>query len=165
MAIAAIERLTPKGVLAELRECDQAEREIGARRLWLATVWADQHPAIRELPFTAPVKESLLDDGPIGVAAAAVAEFAAVIGVSTDSGARLPRRRSRTPGHIIPWDSGGETSTDNLACLCRKHHRLKTHTSWRYRTMGPAEYLWTSPHCYQFLRTAGGTAGLPPPTG
>jgi hypothetical protein len=90
MAIAALEQqLTPKGVLAGLRECDRIEREIGACRLYLATVWADQHPAIVDLPFTAPIRESLLDDGPIGVAAAAVAEFAAVLGVSSDSGARL----------------------------------------------------------------------------
>ena len=27
----------------------------------------------------------------------------------------------------------GPTGTDNLAALCRFHHRLKTHTAWRYR--------------------------------
>ena len=31
----------------------------------------------------------------------------------------------------------GPTQTDNLAALCRFHHRLKTHTAWRYRMTGP----------------------------
>ncbi|RZU31414.1 uncharacterized protein DUF222 [Blastococcus saxobsidens] len=29
--------------------------------------------------------------------------------------------------HVIPHAAGGETSCDNLCCLCRRHHRLKTH--------------------------------------
>lgn len=28
--------------------------------------------------------------------------------------------------HIVEFDAGGPTSTDNLHCLCRKHHNLKT---------------------------------------
>ncbi|MGA0566960.1 HNH endonuclease signature motif containing protein [Rathayibacter sp. KR2-224] len=33
--------------------------------------------------------------------------------------------------HTIPWEHGGTTSADNLAHLCRKHHRLKGLTDWR----------------------------------
>ncbi|MBA3782155.1 MAG: HNH endonuclease [Nocardioides sp.] len=51
--------------------------------------------------------------------------------------------------HIIPWESGGETSSHNLAALCRRHHRLKTHGAWSYRRTGPATYTWTSPHLRQ----------------
>ena len=41
--------------------------------------------------------------------------------------------------HVIPYDHDAEaegrpqpgpTRTDNLACLCRFHHRLKTHSAW-----------------------------------
>lgn len=77
-----------------------------------------------------------------------------------------PARQSRTgeyshdADHIIPYDSGGKTTTDNLACLCRLHHLLKTHTRWRYEMIGPGEYLWTSPHKQQFLRTDSGTTML-----
>ena len=31
----------------------------------------------------------------------------------------------------------GPTQTANLAALCRFHHRLKTHTAWRYRMTEP----------------------------
>jgi hypothetical protein len=29
--------------------------------------------------------------------------------------------------HTVPYDDGGPTSADNLAALCRRHHRLKHH--------------------------------------
>ncbi len=40
--------------------------------------------------------------------------------------------------HIVPFDHqhpdrGGPTATDNLAPLCRRHHRLKTKGRWHYR--------------------------------
>jgi hypothetical protein len=35
--------------------------------------------------------------------------------------------------HVVPHADGGETDCGNLCCLCRKHHRLKTHArGWRY---------------------------------
>jgi hypothetical protein len=35
--------------------------------------------------------------------------------------------------HVIPHDHGGLTDCANLCCLCRRHHRLKTHApGWRY---------------------------------
>jgi hypothetical protein len=54
--------------------------------------------------------------------------------------------------HIEPYvdpDQGGppgQTSTRNLACLCRRHHRLKTFTAWTYRRLPGGDYLWTSPY-------------------
>ncbi len=59
--------------------------------------------------------------------------------------------------HIVPWEQGGETSTTNLAALCRRHHRLKTHSAWRYERAGPATYTWTSPHGHTFVRDEHGT--------
>ena len=72
---------------------------------------------------------------------------------------------SHDADHIVPHESGGETSTDNLACLCRLHHLLKTHTGWRYEMLGPGEYLWKSPGGHQFLRTDNGTTMLTMPRG
>lgn len=34
--------------------------------------------------------------------------------------------------HTVPWHKGGHTDHDNLACLCKKHHMLKTKEHWDY---------------------------------
>jgi hypothetical protein len=35
--------------------------------------------------------------------------------------------------HVVPHAGGGPTDCANLCCLCRRHHRLKTHGhSWRF---------------------------------
>jgi hypothetical protein len=47
--------------------------------------------------------------------------------------------------------------------LCRHHHRVKTHTPWRYRIIEPGVHAWTSPHGYQFLVDATGTHDITPP--
>ena len=40
--------------------------------------------------------------------------------------------------HVIPYAEGGPTASDNLAPLCRRHHRLKTHHSgWGYTMLEP----------------------------
>jgi hypothetical protein len=67
--------------------------------------------------------------------------------------------------HTIEYsDTGppGQTSTDNLAPLCRKHHRAKTHpspagTSWHYRRLSAGTWLWTSPHHRRYLVHPDGT--------
>ncbi len=35
--------------------------------------------------------------------------------------------------HIVPWESGGETSLDNCVMLCKVHHRLLHHSEWLVR--------------------------------
>ncbi len=35
---------------------------------------------------------------------------------------------------------------DNLACLCRRHHRAKTLGLWRYTRTPDGSYLWHGPH-------------------
>ena len=61
--------------------------------------------------------------------------------------------------HVIPWPRGS-TTTDNLAALCRRHHRLKTHSTWTYTILDPGSYLWSSPHGYQFLVDETGTTDV-----
>ncbi|PUA81993.1 HNH endonuclease signature motif containing protein [Nocardioides currus] len=77
--------------------------------------------------------------------------------------------------HVIPYDHDvgpdqaqrGPTATDNLAALCRRHHRLKTHGRWRYEVTAPGAFVWTSPHGHQYLRDHTGSrpiaaSGHPP---
>jgi hypothetical protein len=79
-----------------------------------------------------------------------------------------PARRADLD-HIDPWidpDEGGppgQTSTQNLAPLCRLHHRMKTHGGWTYTMVEPGVFLWRSPHGHTWLRDATGTTDLTPP--
>ena len=73
-----------------------------------------------------------------------------------------PARTACDHDHAIPYDQGGSTCSCNIAPLCRHHHRLKTHTPWRYRLLEPGVYLWTSPHGYVFLRDPSGTTDVTP---
>jgi hypothetical protein len=74
--------------------------------------------------------------------------------------------------HVIPYDHDadaegrpqpGPTQTDNLACLCRFHHRLKTHSAWRHDMTAPGVFEWTSPHGHRYRRDHTGTTDLDPP--
>jgi 5-methylcytosine-specific restriction endonuclease McrA len=72
----------------------------------------------------------------------------------------------------VPPDEGGppgQTSTDNLAPLCRTHHRAKTHPSptgtpgqarWRYERLTPGTWLWTSPTGRRYVVHPDGTTPL-----
>jgi hypothetical protein len=70
--------------------------------------------------------------------------------------------RSADIDHIEPYEAGGQTSTTNLAALCRRHHRLKTFGSWTYTQIEPGTFLWRSPHGYSYLRDQTGTRDLTP---
>ncbi|MFZ2016176.1 MAG: hypothetical protein WAV00_20340 [Nocardioides sp.] len=58
--------------------------------------------------------------------------------------------------HGVPWPHG-PTADDNLAPLCRFHHRLKTHGGWIYTRLDETSLLWRSPHGLRFLRDHTGT--------
>ena len=62
--------------------------------------------------------------------------------------------------HLIPWAEGGQSTEENLAPVCRHHHRLKTHTTWRYQRLVPGVYLWHDPHGQRFITTPVGTTDL-----
>ena len=70
---------------------------------------------------------------------------------------RTRDRRCRMPGcttraawadldHVLAHACGGATSCDNLCCLCRRHHRLKTHAAgWTTRIDPDGTYTVTTP--------------------
>ena len=71
-------------------------------------------------------------------------------------------RRSRPrPHHALrPPDEGGppgQTNPQNLAPLCRRHHRAKTFTGWTYERARDGTYTWTSPHGRTFTVGPDGT--------
>jgi hypothetical protein len=62
--------------------------------------------------------------------------------------------------HGVPHESDGPTADDNLAPLCRHHHRLKTHGRWAYTRLDETTFLWRSPYGLSFLRDHTGTLDL-----
>jgi hypothetical protein len=52
--------------------------------------------------------------------------------------------------HRIPYPEG-PTSEDNLACLCRHHHRLKHEGGWTLDKRD-GQYVWTSPTGARYVR-------------
>jgi hypothetical protein len=52
--------------------------------------------------------------------------------------------------HARPYADGGVTCPCNEVPLCRRHHRAKTHSTWRYDIPMPATYVWSSPHGHRF---------------
>jgi hypothetical protein len=66
--------------------------------------------------------------------------------------------------HITPHAQSGETSSLNLACLCRLHHRMKTHGDWDYSMVRPGVFCWRSPSGHLWQRDPSGTTDLTPPT-
>jgi hypothetical protein len=69
--------------------------------------------------------------------------------------------------HIDPYQPDGppgQTASDNLACLCRLHHRMKTHGGWAYTMVELGTFLWRSPYGHSYLTDAHGTDDLTPDT-
>src|SRR6185503_919662 len=59
--------------------------------------------------------------------------------------------------HRVPYAQVKHSCSCNLAPLCRRHHRAKTHGGWSYTALERGTYVWTSPHGYQYLRDHRGT--------
>jgi hypothetical protein len=57
--------------------------------------------------------------------------------------------RSADLDHVQEWDGHNTTST-NLAPLCRRHHRYKTHAGWTVVRTGPTTFTWTSKYGYTY---------------
>ncbi|WP_418064014.1 DUF222 domain-containing protein [Pimelobacter simplex] len=59
--------------------------------------------------------------------------------------------------HARPHNRGGPTCPCNLVPLCRRHHRAKTHSQWRYQITKIGTYLWRSPSGFRFEVSHRGT--------
>ncbi|MCH6230930.1 HNH endonuclease [Microbacterium sp. CFH 31415] len=59
-------------------------------------------------------------------------------------GCRMPTRRCDAD-HTIDFALGGETTIENLANLCRRHHTLKHQTAWTVVQRSGGVLEWTSP--------------------
>ena len=59
-------------------------------------------------------------------------------------GCRQPGRVSDID-HAISWDSGGETSAENMGLLCRRHHQMKTSEGWLLESHADGSCTWISP--------------------
>ncbi|KAB2811777.1 HNH endonuclease [Pimelobacter simplex] len=59
--------------------------------------------------------------------------------------------------HATPHRRGGPTCPCNLVPLCRRHHRAKTHSQWRYQVTKIGTYLWRSPSGFRFEVSYRGT--------
>jgi hypothetical protein len=53
--------------------------------------------------------------------------------------------------HTVEWQHGGQTSHDNLAHLCPKHHALKHHSGWKVKHRANGTMEWTSPTGHTYL--------------
>ncbi|WP_344771666.1 HNH endonuclease signature motif containing protein, partial [Nocardioides daeguensis] len=65
--------------------------------------------------------------------------------------------------HHRPYGEGGATCPCNEVALCRRHHRAKTHSAWRYDIVMPGSYVWTSPNGFRFRVDHRGTHPVHPP--
>lgn len=76
--------------------------------------------------------------------------------VARDGTCRFPgcsRRAIRCDiDHRTPWSDGGRTDRDNLTCLCRRHHVLKTHGGWELMAVNDdGTVVWKGPDGGQYL--------------
>jgi hypothetical protein len=68
--------------------------------------------------------------------------------------------RSCDLDHSVPYDQNGppgQTRPENLACLCRRHHRAKTSGRWRYLRTPDGDHTWYGPYGTTYLVTPRGT--------
>jgi hypothetical protein len=63
--------------------------------------------------------------------------------------------------HSVPHELGGCTDTENCGLLCRRHHRLKTFTAWRWRRLPDGTLEWTDPSGRTWRRGASPVLRLP----
>lgn len=93
------------------------------------------------------------------------------IGGMFDSGARDQRCRFPTCNapatdcdldHLVPFPKG-KTEPENMQPLCRRHHRLKTHTTWRVEKLDDTTVLWISRTGHSYLDPLEDQTPPPPP--
>ncbi|QTE27873.1 HNH endonuclease signature motif containing protein [Pengzhenrongella sicca] len=86
----------------------------------------------------------------------------------TFPGCRMPAWRCdldhRDPYNHHDPDAGGQTCPENLHCLCRHHHRLKTYAGWHVtRDASTGDTHWITPTRHRYTRPGRDTNPDPPP--
>lgn len=86
-----------------------------------------------------------------------------------DATCRFPGCRRRAArcdlDHSTAWAHAGTTDLTNLACLCRKHHRLKHQAGWRVTHHPDGTLDWHSPTGRRYATHAATTLWPPPAPG
>lgn len=72
--------------------------------------------------------------------------------------------------HTVPFNhqnpaAGGSTTAENLKCLCRQHHRLKTFGGWRDKQLPDGTVVWTAPSGRTYRTSPAGADLFPQPRG
>jgi hypothetical protein len=132
----------------------------------------------RELTAEAPVLRRMLTDPrddtllALGRTRYRVTDDLRLFLTVRDDRCRFPHCTRRTAAtdvdHSRAWDDGGRTDSDNLAHLCRGHHRLKHDSRWRLEATHPDGTMdWVSPsgrrHRTRPARAARAAGGTDPP--
>jgi hypothetical protein len=117
--------------------------------------WTAEAPFPAELPGWGPLTPGELDK----LLSSAAPEPGYRPSSALDSAVRMRDLTCRFPGcrrsalgahsgadvdHTVPWPAG-TTSPDNLAVLCRRHHRLKHEGGWSVTLSADGSMRWTSP--------------------
>ncbi|HMM93794.1 HNH endonuclease signature motif containing protein [Phycicoccus sp.] len=115
-------------------------------RGWLAQVEAVDAPAG---PVLHPATGALLDAGRhLDTAAYRPGARLAALVRARDGHCRFPgchvAARFCDLDHVLAWPVG-PTSASNLACLCRRHHRVKQRRGWSARLADDGTMTWTDP--------------------
>ena len=110
-----------------------------------ATALAAEGGAVWRRLVVEPVSGALLDFGSVIYRPpTALRDYL----VARDRRCRFPGCRRRAEAcdvdHAIPHPHG-PTASCNCVCLCRRHHRMKTHGGWQLALSPDGTVTWTSP--------------------
>jgi len=158
---------------------------IGVQTIWTAldlhaaATSADDERTLDQRRFDALVDICRLASTDAALQAAAAADGSADPsypgGAATGSTRRMlyvKDRRCGFPGcsaavwfcdadHSVPHEQGGCTDTENCGLFCRRHHRLKTFTAWRWRRLPDGSLEWTDPSGRTWRRGPSAVLRLP----
>ncbi|HZD99140.1 MAG TPA: DUF222 domain-containing protein [Micromonosporaceae bacterium] len=145
-------------ITAELTKCATGLRAVpagagGPRARWRQTITGTDGGLVHTRTMPRPVPRPPMEADP----------------TRRDPGAALARwikirdRTCRAPGCRVPAQvadidhttdhaNGGLTTHDNLAVLCRHHHRLKHEAQWQVQQPTPGTLVWISPRGRRYVR-------------
>jgi hypothetical protein len=129
--------------------------QLGTATLGLLRDWLQRLSAVTVRPVLDPARTDAVDghDAPVWMRELVMLRDGHCVfpGCTTDA-------RACDLDHLepyVPLDQGGppgQTRPANLACLCRRHHRMKTFAGWAYRRLPDdpsandlTTFEWTSP--------------------